>query len=91
MYVLLPLYGAKQEISNRTGASPGTFFTVSGTARMVPAEAPKMLIGSKRSVLVEKTLKATLLSILNNVGNKSAKSKVFDFSKELKNNRCKIN
>ena len=36
---------------NRTGASPGTFSTVSGTARMVPAEAPTMLIGSKQSVL----------------------------------------
>ena len=32
---------------NRTGASPGTFFTVSGTARMVPAEAQTMPIGSK--------------------------------------------
>ena len=34
--------------SNRTGASPGTFFTVSGTARMVPAEDLKMHIGSKQ-------------------------------------------
>ena len=33
----------------RTGASPGTFFTVSGTARMVPAEVQTMLIGSKRN------------------------------------------
>ena len=46
---------------NRTGASPGTFFTVSGTARMVPAEASKMLIGSKSSVPVDKTVKAALL------------------------------
>ena len=36
---------------NRTGASPGTFFTVSGTARMIPAEAPTERIGSKESVL----------------------------------------
>ena len=56
----------------KTGASPGTFFTVSGTARMVPAEAPKILIGSKRIVPVDKTLRATLLSILNNVGGKRA-------------------
>ena len=66
---------------NRTGASPGTFFTVSGTARMVPAEAPKMLIGSKQSVPVDKTLKAALLSILKNVEGNSAKSNVFDSSK----------
>ena len=46
----------------RTEASPGTFFTVSGTVRMVPAEAPKMLIGSKRSAPVDKTLKATPLT-----------------------------
>ena len=32
-------------MKNRTGASPGTFFTVSGTARMVPAEVQTMLIG----------------------------------------------
>ena len=75
---------------NRTGASPGTFFTVSGTARMVPAEAHKILIGSKRIVPVDKTLKATLLSILNNVGSKWAKSNVFSSSKQFKNNRCKI-
>ena len=31
-------------LQNRTGASPGTFFTVSGTARMVPAEDLKVLI-----------------------------------------------
>ena len=37
---------------NRTGASPGTFFTVSGTARMVPAEAPKEHFGTKRRVVV---------------------------------------
>ena len=48
-------------IANRTGASPGNFFIVSGTARMVPAEAPKMLIGSTQSVSVDKTLKAALL------------------------------
>ena len=70
-----------KKVSNRTGASPGTFFTVSGTARMVPAEAPKMLIGSKQSVPVDKTLKAALLSILNNVEGKSAKSNVFGSSK----------
>ena len=35
----------------RTGASPGTFSTVSGTARMVSAEAPTWLIGSKQKVL----------------------------------------
>ena len=70
-----------KEVYNRTGASPGTFFTVSGTARMVPAEAPKMLIGSKRSVPVDKTLKAALLSILNNVERNSAKSNVFGSSK----------
>ena len=69
---------------NRAGASPGTFFTVSGTARMVPAEAPKMLIGSKQSVPVDKTLKAALLSILNNVEDNSTKSNVFDSSKSLK-------
>ena len=68
----------------RTGASPGTFFTVSGTARMVPAEAPKMLIGTKRSVPVDKTLKAALLSILNNVEGNSAKSNVFGSSKSWK-------
>ena len=33
-----------------TGASPGTFFTVSGTARMVPAEDLKVHIGSKQRV-----------------------------------------
>ena len=37
---------------NRTGASPGTFFTVSGTARMVPAEDPKEHFGTKRRVVV---------------------------------------
>ena len=47
---------------NRTGASPGTFFTVSGTARMVPAEVPKMLIGSKQSAPVDETPKAILFS-----------------------------
>ena len=31
---------------------------------MFPAEAPKMLIGTKESVPVDKTLKAALLSIL---------------------------
>ena len=31
----------------RTGASPGTFRTVSGTARMVPAEDLSILIGSQ--------------------------------------------
>ena len=36
---------------NRTGASPGTFFTVSGTARMVPAEDLKMHIGTKQRVV----------------------------------------
>ena len=36
---------------NRTGASPGTFFTVSGTARMVPAEDLKMNIGTKQRVV----------------------------------------
>ena len=72
------------QIYNRTGASPGTFFTVSGTARMVPAEAPKMLIGSKRSVPVDKTLKVALLSILNNVEGNSAKSNVFGSSKSWK-------
>ena len=71
-------------ISNRTGASPGTFFTVSGTARMVPAEAPKMLIGSTQSVPVDETLKAALLSILNNVEGNSAKTNVFSSSKSLK-------
>ena len=37
---------------NRTGASPGTFFTVSGTARMVPAEDPKEHFDTKRRVVV---------------------------------------
>ena len=69
---------------NRTGASPGTFFTVSGTARMVPAEAPKMLIGRKQSLPVDKTRKAALLSILNNVEGNSAKSNVFGSSKSWK-------
>ena len=32
----------------RTGASPGTFFTVSGTARMVPAEDLNVHIGTKQ-------------------------------------------
>ena len=32
---------------NRTGASPGTFFTVSGTAQKVPAEDLSILIGSQ--------------------------------------------
>ena len=37
---------------NRTGASPGTFFTVSGTARMVPAEDLKVQhIGTKQCVV----------------------------------------
>ena len=31
----------------RSGASPGTFFTVSGTARMVPAEDLSILFGSQ--------------------------------------------
>ena len=31
-----------------TGASPGTFFTVSGTARMVPAEDLNVHIGTKQ-------------------------------------------
>ena len=35
---------------SRTGGSPGTFFTVSGTARMVPAEDLKVHIGSKQRV-----------------------------------------
>ena len=51
---------------------------------MVPAEDPKMLIGSKQSVPVDKTLKAALLSILNNVEGNSAKSNVFGSSKSLK-------
>ena len=34
----------------RTEASPGTFFTVSGTVRMVPAEDLKVHIGSKQRV-----------------------------------------
>ena len=53
---------------------------------MVPAEAPKMLtvIGSKESVLVDKTLKAALLSVLNNVEGNSAKSNVFGSSKSFK-------
>ena len=71
-------------IQNRTGASPGTFFTVSGTSRMVPAEAPKMLTGSTQSVPVDETLKAALLSILNNVEGNSAKTNVFSSSKSLK-------
>ena len=66
---------------NGIGARPGTFFTVSGTARMVPAEASKMLIDSKQSVPMEKTLNAALLSILNNVEGNSAKSNVFGSSK----------
>ena len=37
---------------NRTGASPGTFFTVSGTARMVLAEDLKVQhIGTKQCVV----------------------------------------
>ena len=75
---------------NQDRGKPRNFFTVSGTVRMVPAEASILLTGSKRSVPVDKTLKATLLSILNNVGGKRAKSNVFGFSKQLKNNRCKI-
>ena len=65
-YAVIVLSDLKRLVTilNRTGASPGNFFTVSGTARMVPAEAPKILIGSERSVLAQKTLKATLLSIL---------------------------
>ena len=39
-------------VDNRTGASPGTFFTVSGTERMVPAEDPKEHFGTKRRVVV---------------------------------------
>ena len=33
-------------MQNRTGASPGTFYTISGTARMVPAEDLKVHIGT---------------------------------------------
>ena len=73
----------------RTGASPGTFSTVSGTARMVPAEAPKMLISSTQSVPVDKTLKAALLSILNNVEGNSAKSNVL-VPQKAESNRCRI-
>ena len=51
---------------------------------MVPAEAPKILIGSTQSVPVDETLKAALLSILNNVEGNSAKSNVFGSSKSLK-------
>ena len=51
---------------------------------MVPAEAPKMLIGSTQSVPVDKTPKATLLSILNNVEGNSGKRNVFGSSKSLK-------
>ena len=40
---------------------------------MVPAEAPKMLIGIKQRVPVDITLKTTFLSIFNNVGGKRAK------------------
>ena len=36
-----------KNLSIRTGASPGTFRTVSGTARMVPAEDLSILIGSQ--------------------------------------------
>ena len=78
---LLNMGKLKKKLINRTGASPGTFFTVSDTARMVPAEASKMLIGRKQSVPVDKTLKAALLSILNNVEGNSAKSNVFGSSK----------
>ena len=80
----MSLFSFRDDKRNRTGASLGTFFTVSGTARMVPAEAPKMLIGSKQSVPVDKTLKAALLSILNNVEGNSAKSNVFASSKSWK-------
>ena len=51
---------------------------------MVPAEAPKILIGSTQSVPVDETLKAALLSILNNVEGNSAKTNVFSSSKSLK-------
>ena len=51
---------------------------------MVPVEVPKMLIGSKQSVPVDTTLKAALLSVLNNVECNSAKSNVFGSSKSLK-------
>ena len=51
---------------------------------MVPAEAHKILIGSKQSVPMDKTLKVALLSILNNVEGNSAKSNVFGSSKRLK-------
>ena len=37
----------KNESKIRTGASPGTFFTVSGTARMVPAEDLNVHVGTK--------------------------------------------
>ena len=33
------------------GQAPGRFFTVSGTARMVPAEAQEILIGIKQYVV----------------------------------------
>ena len=58
---------------NRTRASPGTFFTVSGTARMVPAEDPKMLIGSEQSAPIHKTQSYRMQQPQN------AKSKVFAF------------
>ena len=48
---------------------------------MVPAEAPKMIIGSKQSVSVDKTLKAARCQVKE--GN-SAKSNVFGSSKSLK-------
>ena len=41
---------SKQTLKIKTGASPGTFLTVSGTARMVPAEDLKVHIGSKQRV-----------------------------------------
>ena len=41
-----PFLRAANHIVNRTGASPGTFFTVSGTAQKVPAEDLQILIGS---------------------------------------------
>ena len=45
-------YQIKIRTGARTGASTGTFFTVSGTARMVPAEDPKEHFGTKRRVVV---------------------------------------
>ena len=68
-------------ILNKTGANPGNFFTVSGTARMVPAGAPEMFNGSKQSVSMDKTLKTALLSILHNVEGNNSKINAFGSSK----------